>query len=88
MGARAFLRLDPATAYDRAEAFFTSQEAKPARAARALLEELSADAGPNVPSSHGLLAADPRWLDRARRVDGPRFVLDAATTLLRLAERS
>lgn len=72
MGAQAFVKLDPASAFERAARLFGTEEPGSARAAAALLSSL--EVGPEL---------DPRWLELARRVEGPPNVKAAAEGLLR-----
>ena len=71
VAARAFLAIDPATAFERAQPLFASTSPTVLRAAATLLGALTADA-----------TLDPRWLALARAVPPKSPVHRAATWLL------
>lgn len=75
VGARAFLRIDPATAFERAEPLFASTSPTDLRAAATLLDALTPDA-----------TLDPRWLARARTIPPESPVHRAAEWLLERAK--
>ena len=77
MGGRAFLRMDPASAFERAQAFFFTEDPVAARSGAAILSAL--EPGPGL---------DPRWTELARRIEAPPNVKAAAHGWLRRAPSS
>ncbi len=75
VAARAFLAIDPATAFERSERLFASTSPTDLRAAATLLGALTPDA-----------ALDPRWLALARAVPAQSPVHRAAAWLLERAK--
>jgi hypothetical protein len=74
VGARAFLKIDPATAFERAQPLFVSSSPTDARAASAILGALDLD---------GL---DPRWLSLARSLPADALAHRAGAWLLERAK--